>query len=123
MVHIQDPPLTSLAALILLHKDYFRADKTIYNESRMTKIRRRWMKALMKTPDEKGGLTCAICGKKGLQPKTFHKKNLATVDHIVELKDNGDWANPNNFRVACYHCNTQRNREQQNETKTKIPSR
>jgi 5-methylcytosine-specific restriction endonuclease McrA len=107
-IHIQDPPTTSRASLVLLYKLYSKYDKTLYKESRMSKIRNRWMKMLMKTPDEKGGLTCSICGKKGLLPVTPHRDKLATLDHIVELKYNGEWADPHNFRVACYLCNTRR---------------
>lgn len=113
VVHISDPPVNSPAALVLLAKMYFKLDKSIYSESRMTRIRKKWMKKQMKTPDEKGGLTCVLCGKKGLLPDTNNKNNLATVDHIIELKCNGPWADPTNFQVACYHCNTNRNNVQQ----------
>jgi 5-methylcytosine-specific restriction endonuclease McrA len=115
VVHISDPPLDSPAALALLAKMYFALDRTIYSEARMTKIRRKWMKKQMKTPDEMGGLTCVLCGKKGLLPNSKSKKKLATLDHIIELKCNGPWADPNNFQVACYHCNTHRNNVQQHK--------
>lgn len=108
-VLITDPPITSPAALVLLAKLYRTKDHTIFTESRMTRIRNAWMKRQMKTPDSKGGLTCGICGRQGLNPKTRDKNKLATLDHIVELKSDGPWKDPNNFRVACYRCNCQRN--------------
>jgi len=113
VVHISDPPLSSPAALALLSKKYFTLDKSIYSESRMTRLRNKFMKQQMKTPDEKGGLTCTICGHKGCLPRTNDKNKLATVDHIVELKCGGPWDDPNNFRVACYPCNIHRNNVQQ----------
>jgi len=108
VVNIADPPVNSAAALVLLAKKYFPLDRSIYTEVRMTHLRRRWMKKQMKTLDAKGGLTCQICGKQGLQPHTKDKNNLATLDHIEELKHGGAWNDPTNFRVACYKCNTLR---------------
>lgn len=105
---ITDPPITSLAAYVLLVKLYHSQDRTIYRESRMTRIRNAWMKRQMKTPDEKGGLTCALCGRKGLNPHTKDKNKLATLDHIVELRMGGPWREPSNFQVACYTCNCRR---------------
>jgi 5-methylcytosine-specific restriction endonuclease McrA len=113
VVNISDPPITSPAAIVLLSKMYFQLDKSIYSETRMTRIRNKWMKKMLKTPDEKGGLTCAICGRKGLLPHITDKNKLATVDHIIELKCGGPWADPDNFQVACYPCNTHRNNVQQ----------
>lgn len=109
-VQITEPDITSPAALVLLAKKYFGLDKSIYTEFRMTKIRNRWMRNKLKTPDTKGGLTCQICGRQGLQPfKMSDKNKLATLDHIIELKEGGKWNDPTNFRVACYSCNTNRN--------------
>lgn len=70
------------------------------------------MKEQMKQIDPKGGLTCAICGKQGLKPHTADEKIRATLDHIVQLKDDGAWNNPTNFRVACFRCNTRRDQLQ-----------
>ena len=104
-VCVIDPPLTSPAALVLLAKKYFSLDRSIYSEIRMTKIRRKWMKLQMKTPDSKGGLTCTLCGRKGLKPSSVDKNKLATLDHVIPIGIGGDWRDPNNFQVACYHCN------------------
>lgn len=112
-VNIQDPSPKSAAALVLLTKKYIALDKTIYSDARMAVVRKRWMKEQMKTPDSLGGLTCAICGKKGLNPNTKSRKTLATLDHIIELKDGGSWRDPSNFRIACYRCNCHRNDAQQ----------
>lgn len=108
-VQVTDPDITSPAALVLLAKKYFCLDKSIYTEFRMTKIRNKWMKLQMRTPDFEGGLTCQICGRPGLLPFTTDKNKLATLDHIIELKEGGKWNDSTNFRVACYGCNTRRN--------------
>jgi len=113
VVHVVDPPSTSPAALALLSKHYFFLDKSIYTETRMSRIRHKWMKKQMQTPDELGGLTCAICGRKGLMPHVVDEKNLATIDHIIELKCGGPWNDPTNFQVACYECNNHKNNIQQ----------
>lgn len=103
-----EPPISAPAALALLVRKYLIADKTIYKNNRMARRRKQWMKEQLKTPDSKGGLTCAICGKKGLQPFVKDKNKIATLDHIIELKENGACYDPNNFQVACIRCNTHR---------------
>lgn len=103
-----DPHGTSAAALALLTRHYFILDKSIYSERRMQRVRDRWMKEQMKTPDSKGGLTCVLCGRKGLNPFTNNTNKLATLDHIIELKHGGSWNDSTNFRVACYQCNQMR---------------
>lgn len=108
-VFVSDPHIHSAASLVLLVKHYLTLDRTIYTTSRMDKVRRKWIRKLMKTPDELGGLTCQLCGKKGLKPSTNNKHKLATMDHIIELSKGGRWNDPNNFRVACYFCNVGRN--------------
>jgi len=113
IVNVDDPSPRSPAALVLLAKKYVSLDKTIYSEAKMSRIRRRWMREKMKSPDSEGGLTCEICGQKGLNPHSKSHKSLATLDHIIELKDGGSWRDPTNFRVACYFCNVRRNDEQQ----------
>lgn len=113
-VHVEEPDVTSPAALALLTKKLFLEDKSVYTEKRMGKIRNRWFKERMKHLDSKGGLTCAICGKQGLQPfDCKSKKKLATLDHVVDLHFNGAWKDPANFQVACYRCNTRKNARRQ----------
>lgn len=109
VVHIADPHVTSAANLVLLQKQYFALDMSIYSDWRMCHIRRKWMKIQMKTPDAKGGLTCAICGKQGLRPESQDQHNLATLDHILEIGKGGSWNDPTNFQVACRKCNAQKN--------------
>lgn len=111
VVNVAEPHIQSPAAMVLLTKMYFTLDKGIYKESRMTRIRNKWMKQQMKTPDCKGGLTCTLCGRKGLKSQTRDKNVMATLDHIVELKHGGIWDDPTNFRVACFFCNTQRSKD------------
>ena len=108
-VHVSDPPITSAAALVLLAKKYFGEDKSIYTNFRMMKVRRKWIKQLMLNPDEEGGLTCSICGKKGLLPQSSNKRKVATIDHIIDISEGGSWNDPNNFRIACSRCNGYKN--------------
>jgi 5-methylcytosine-specific restriction endonuclease McrA len=118
-VHIDSPPITSPAALALLTKAYFLADKSIFSEARMSRLRHKWMKNLMKNPDEQGGLTCVLCGQKGLSPYTADIDNQATLDHIIELKCGGAWNDPTNFQLACYKCNNHKSNVQQPRTSKK----
>ena len=109
VVHIQDPPVNSAAHLCLLAKKYSSEDKGIYTEFRMHKLRNKWMKLQMKTPDEKGGLTCSHCKRQGLQPWTDDVSKRAVLDHIREIADGGDWKDTSNFQVLCDRCNGQKN--------------
>lgn len=109
VVHIEEPHVTSAANLVLLAKQYFAQDKSIYSDWRMCHIRKKWMKLQLKTPDALGGLTCAICGKQGLTPNNEDPKMLATLDHIVEIGLGGKWNDPSNFQVACRQCNAYKN--------------
>jgi 5-methylcytosine-specific restriction endonuclease McrA len=111
-VNIVEPNLSSAAALVLLSKKLFSADKTIYTNCRMMKVRQKWMKLQMKTPDELGGLTCAICNRKGLNPfsKRLDKSDWATLDHVIDIQHGGSWFDHSNFQVACYECNMNKSR-------------
>ena len=116
VVHIQDPRVNSAAHLCLLTKKYLMEDKGIYTEFRMHKLRNKWMKLQMKGYlDELGGLTCAICGRKGLNPWTADVNMRAVLDHIREIADGGDWKDPENFQVLCDRCNGQKNDRFQKE--------
>ena len=118
-VYVSEPDVSSPAALASLARIYFRLDRSIYSNFRMWKIRDKWMKLQMQTPDEKGGLTCAICGRKGLKPHGIKKDMLATMDHIKEISEGGSWYDPTNFQVACYHCNHLKDiKHQRNKTLT-----
>jgi len=66
-------------------------------------------KQMRENLDEKGGLTCAICGRKGLKPFKTDKRNQATLDHIVEIVKGGKWNDYTNFQVACGECNARKN--------------
>ncbi len=78
------------------------------------------MKRKMKTPDELGGLTCAICGRKGLLPRNTTLKNLATLDHITDIELGGSWRDPSNFQVACKDCNHRKNNRKQKQKKNTL---
>ena len=107
VIHIESPHPCSLASLVMLNKKYYGLDKSIFSKCRMFNIRRKWMNKLV--ADNPNGLTCAICGKSGLSPhannKDPHHRNLATLDHIIAIKDGGSWKDMSNFQVACYPCN------------------
>lgn len=105
VVHIENPPSTSAANLVLLARHYFVLDRSIYSESRMGRIRKKWMNQQVKNAG-KDGLTCAICGRKKLRLDPKNKNKLATLDHIVSINDGGSWDDPNNFQVACFLCNS-----------------
>ena len=123
VVHVEDPPITSPAQLVLLAKQYFTQDKSIYTEFRMHKIRNKWMKEQMREHlDEMSGLTCAICRRKGLNPWTKDVKKRVVLDHIIEISQNGPWDDPNNFQVLCDQCNRKKNdRLQPRKGKNKSP--
>jgi len=118
VVNIVEPDITSAAALALLAKKYFGLDKSIYTDFRMQHLRTKWIRELMKTPDEAGGLTCAICQRKGLKSKTQVRDELATLDHIIEIGMGGAWNDPSNFQVACWDCNNARNSKNQKQKQT-----
>lgn len=109
VVHIAEPDITSAASLALLAKKYCSEDKSIYTEYRMHRLRNKWMKAQMKSPDELGGLTCAICARKGLNPWTVDIDQRAVLDHVHEICLGGSWHDPANFQVLCDRCNNQKN--------------
>ncbi len=115
VVHVTNPDVASAANLTLLSQHYFALDKSIYTDWRMAHVRRKWMKQQMETPDELGGLTCAICGRKGLKPWTTPK---ATLDHIVNIGHGGAWNDPSNFQVACEKCNNDKNSKLQKEERS-----
>lgn len=110
VVHVQTPVVNSAANLVLLSKMYLQQDRTIYSELRMNRIRTKWMALQMKTPDEKGGLTCVHCGRKGLLPWTDDVRQKAVLDHILEISDGGSWHDPANFQVSCDRCNNMKDR-------------
>ena len=109
-VFIADPPASAPAALVLLAQSLRILDKSIYTHARMLRLRYRWMRERMKTPDVEGGLTCAMCGKTGLNPFTQDLEKLATLDHIRDIREGGIWNHPNNFQVACWQCNQSKSR-------------
>lgn len=121
VVHVKEPHIRSAAALVLLAKKYFVLDKSIYTERRMHRLRNRWMRLQLKTSrDEEGGLTCAICGRKGLNPFSRIEKQLAVLDHIVEICQNGSWHDPSNFQVSCYRCNDRKNDQLQKKLRREL---
>jgi 5-methylcytosine-specific restriction endonuclease McrA len=107
-IYVTDPHITSTANLALLQRQYFMRDVSIFSDWRMQHIRRKWMRNQLKNPDSMGGLTCAICGKRGLRPSSTDYNTRATLDHIVDISRGGKWNDPSNFQVACAGCNTKK---------------
>jgi len=108
IVLISEPPISSPAALVILSQKYLSSDKSIYTPKRMYSIKRKWIRTMMKQADKKDGLICSICGRKGLPPIHPNRNMVATLDHIIELRNGGSWNDPTNFRIACYKCNLKR---------------
>jgi 5-methylcytosine-specific restriction endonuclease McrA len=100
-VYIKNPPISSMAHLVLLAKQYFPLDKSIYTEARMSAVRRKWIKQQIKN----GELVCAICGKRGLISNHPLSSKRATLDHIIDISRGGAWNDTSNFQIACYRCN------------------
>jgi 5-methylcytosine-specific restriction endonuclease McrA len=102
---IEEPPITSPAALVFLTRKMFTMDKSIFSNFRMLRLRDKWMLEQQQKSENNGELTCAICGRKGLNPFISNKNILATLDHIVSIGKGGSWNDTSNFQVACYQCN------------------
>lgn len=107
------PHPKSLAALMLLNNSLFIQDETFMNDDLASwlKFRENYLKQQLQ---ENGDLICKYCGKPHLEiggrtPKDLIQNNknpnLATIDHIVPLAENGEKHNPENLCVACKKCN------------------
>ena len=106
----QDPHPHSPAALVLVARLFYRQDSSIYNETRMQRVSKGWLKARLK---ELGSLNCWVCGKplEILPPMPdgrVHPK-AATLDHEPPISQGTFWRDASSFRVACYACNAARN--------------
>ena len=99
-VLITQPVASSFASLVLLSRHYVALDHSIYTDTRMYRISRRWLK---KVHTETGKLTCWRCSRTLLLHGPLKQK--ATVDHQPPIRDGGDWRDERIFRVACTSCN------------------
>ena len=93
---VEDPHLTSHAALILLRDKLSKEVIAEYLEFRL--------KFLGGFPE----LTCSHCGVTDLLVETDNTDLLATVDHKTPLSKGGALLDPDNCVVACYPCNNNR---------------
>jgi 5-methylcytosine-specific restriction endonuclease McrA len=94
------------ASLVMLNRSYASKDVSIYNWKIWLKLRDKWMKEQIKLVGGKENLTCAICGRKDLDPWTKNKSCLATIDHIVSVHRAPHlWNVPSNFQLTCRSCN------------------
>ena len=94
------------ASLVMLNRSCANKDISTYNWKIWLKIRDRWMKDQVNLVGGKENLTCAICGRKDLDPWAKDKGHLATIDHIVSVhRAPYLWNEPSNFQVTCRKCN------------------
>jgi hypothetical protein len=103
-----DPHLQSPGALSLLVVSYWKNDKTVYDNKKWFKFRRRVLKKML---EEKGDLACHWCGKAGLviEGKPFNNVHkLATLDHLLECSKGGGLYDESNLVCACRKCNNER---------------
>jgi len=110
-VHIK-----SRASYLLLKEKLMMADEDFLNK---TKTLWDWLDfreiyLLKRKKENNGNLKCDYCGKEhldigGKKPEDLkannRNKNLATIDHIEPLSDNGEKYNESNLAVACKKCN------------------
>lgn len=112
---VEDPHPHSLAAGLLL-KNFLRLQDVDYLES--TRSLDTWLEFreifLKKILERDGDLVCKYCGKVHLEiggrtPEDLKANNknpnLATIDHIKALSQEGERYNEENLTVACKKCN------------------
>lgn len=104
-IYEDNPHPQSLAALLLLKRDYFRLDEHTVSQPWFEQLTFN-TKFLEEQLEAKGDLICAYCGKKGLKIENPEKEFLATADHIKPKALGGDAFNNDNLAVACYACNS-----------------
>lgn len=102
VVFSSTPEASSFAGLVLLSRQYYRQDHSIYSDLRMSFISRRWLK---KRKQAEGELRCWKCQR--LLDLDGPRRQKATVDHQPPIKDGGCWYDESIFRVACMPCNNQ----------------
>lgn len=98
--------------LLYINRSYAKQDpdRALPKWVRWLEIRDRWMKQ-QEERHGKGNLTCAICGKTGLNP--WDKRNInafsATIDHILPVSKFPElWNAESNFQIACSPCNSKK---------------
>lgn len=107
----ENPHPNSLAASILLKNDLMIQDEKLLELCTWLKFREEYLNKILK---QKGDLVCKYCGKQhleigGRELKDFHgnnkNKNLATIDHINPLSNDGKKYDETNMCVDCKKCN------------------
>ena len=102
---IEDPVITSLAALIELKRVYAKQEL------------QQWFIFKRNFFAKRKPLTCHYCGKSGLRARGSHHENgnslgtLATVDHVIPTSKGGAKIDESNCVVACFRCNQRKGDE------------
>lgn len=105
------PHIQSLGALIKLKHFYQQIDDSYRQNDLSYKVwlrfRNRWLKQQKKLHKK---LTCYFCGESNLNPNCnspliTHKKQKATIDHLIPTSKGGKKFDERNLVVACYCCN------------------
>ena len=95
-VYVEEPHVQSMAALVLLVKDFELSQLNEY----LTFKHNFFSKFLT--------LTCYWCDKESLQEYTNDLDILATIDHIKVVSQGGELMNEENCLVSCFRCNNNR---------------
>jgi len=100
-----EPHPRSLAALLLMKRDYYRQDDETINQPWFIQLtfNTKFLKDLLQ---QKGELVCVYCGKKNLVIENSNKEFLATADHIIPKALGGPAFDINNLVCACHRCNS-----------------
>ena len=101
IVIVEDPHISSLAALVLLLRGYKMAEVA------------KWLKfredVLDKFEKKHGKVFCEYCGRDDLvreMPEGVKKSaRLVTIDHVVPLSKGGGKYDRDNLKIACFTCN------------------
>ncbi len=101
----ENPHPKSLAASLLMKRDYFRLDADTQAQPWCMQLSFN-TKFLEDELIAKGKLVCAFCGKPGLMIENPIKSHLATADHIKPKALGGNAFSYDNLAVACYPCNS-----------------
>ena len=106
-VLVEDPHVSSQAALVLLIQYYAERDYVAKGQTAgvWKRYRGRYIEEYKKTHKE---FRCFNCNRQLFENRTFTAPDRVTVDHIVELKFGGSLTDFSNMRIACNKCNSSR---------------
>jgi hypothetical protein len=107
-VLMDDPPIDSQAALVLLIKKYVDILQAPYEEghipSHYHRVRQKFINLCLKRDGE---LHCYKCNRtlRDVKERTHDK---VTIDHIIKISHGGKLTDMHNMRLACERCNSSR---------------